>query len=35
MLLNPNWVAEVEAAKELKLYGSDEAGIAYTETPLP
>lgn len=35
MLLNPNWVAEVEAAKELKLYGSDEAGVAYTDTPLP
>ncbi len=35
MLLNPNWVSEVEAAKELKLYGSDEAGIAYTKTPLP
>ena len=35
MLLNPNWVAEVEAAKELKLYGSDEAGIAYSDTPLP
>jgi 2,4-dienoyl-CoA reductase-like NADH-dependent reductase (Old Yellow Enzyme family) len=35
MLLNPNWVAEVKAAKELKLYGSDAAGIAYTETPLP
>ena len=35
MLLNPNWVAEVEAGKELKLYGSDEAGVAYTDTPLP
>ena len=35
MLLNPNWVSGVEAAKELKLYGSDEAGIAYTKTPLP
>ncbi len=35
MLLNPNWVAEVEVAKELKLYGSDEAGIAYSDTPLP
>jgi 2,4-dienoyl-CoA reductase-like NADH-dependent reductase (Old Yellow Enzyme family) len=35
MLLNPNWVSEVEAAKKLKLYGSDEAGIAYTKTPLP
>jgi 2,4-dienoyl-CoA reductase-like NADH-dependent reductase (Old Yellow Enzyme family) len=35
MLLNPNWVAGVEAGKELKLYGSDEAGIAYSDTPLP
>ena len=35
MLLNPNWVSEVEAAKELKSYGSDDAGIAYTQTPLP
>ncbi|MBU0970726.1 MAG: NADH-dependent flavin oxidoreductase [Proteobacteria bacterium] len=35
MLLNPNWVAEVEAGKELKLYGSDEAGVAYSDTPLP
>ncbi len=35
MLLNPTWVSEVESAKKLKLYGSDEAGIAYTPTPLP
>jgi 2,4-dienoyl-CoA reductase-like NADH-dependent reductase (Old Yellow Enzyme family) len=35
MLLNPLWVSEVEAAKELKLFGSDEANIAYTDTPLP
>jgi 2,4-dienoyl-CoA reductase-like NADH-dependent reductase (Old Yellow Enzyme family) len=35
MLLNPNWVSEVEAAIKLTLYGSDEAGIAYTKTPLP
>jgi len=35
MLLNPLWVSDVEASKELKLYGSDEAGVAYTETPLP
>jgi 2,4-dienoyl-CoA reductase-like NADH-dependent reductase (Old Yellow Enzyme family) len=34
-LLNPDWVADVEAGKELTLYGSDEAGVAYTETPLP
>ena len=35
MLLNPDWVRDVEAGKDLKLYASDEAGVAYTETPLP
>jgi 2,4-dienoyl-CoA reductase-like NADH-dependent reductase (Old Yellow Enzyme family) len=35
MLLNPLWTSDVEDSKELKLYGSDEAGVAYTETPLP
>lgn len=35
MLLNPNWVEDVRAGKPMKVYGSDEAGIAYTETPLP
>ena len=34
-LLNPRWVAEVAEGKELKLYGSDEAGVAYTDSPLP
>ena len=35
MLLNPFWVPDLKAGKKLKLYGSDEAGIAYTDTPLP
>jgi len=35
MLLNPDWVKDVEAGKDLKVYGSDEAGVAYTDTPLP
>ncbi|MCF8114033.1 MAG: NADH-dependent flavin oxidoreductase [Desulfotignum sp.] len=35
MLLNPNWVADIEANRELALYGSEEAGVAYTTTPLP
>jgi 2,4-dienoyl-CoA reductase-like NADH-dependent reductase (Old Yellow Enzyme family) len=35
MLLNPDWVADIEADRELPLYGSEEAGVAYTTTPLP
>ncbi|WP_022664459.1 NADH-dependent flavin oxidoreductase [Desulfospira joergensenii] len=35
MLLNPDWVTDLEASRELKVYSSEEAGIAYTETPLP
>lgn len=35
MLLNPDWVQDVAAGKELKAFGSDEAGVAYTDTPLP
>jgi 2,4-dienoyl-CoA reductase-like NADH-dependent reductase (Old Yellow Enzyme family) len=35
MLLNPNWVEDVRSGKDLLLYGSEEANIAYTETPLP
>lgn len=35
MLLNPNWVEDVRSGKDLPLYGSEEANIAYTETPLP
>ncbi|WDP90013.1 MAG: NADH-dependent flavin oxidoreductase [Desulfobacter sp.] len=35
MLLNPNWVGDVRDGKPLKLYSSEEAGVAYTDTPLP
>lgn len=35
MLLNPDWVQDVAAGKDLKVYGSDEAGVAYTDRPLP
>jgi 2,4-dienoyl-CoA reductase-like NADH-dependent reductase (Old Yellow Enzyme family) len=35
MLLNPNWVEEVRQGKPLPLYKSQEADIAYTDTPLP
>jgi 2,4-dienoyl-CoA reductase-like NADH-dependent reductase (Old Yellow Enzyme family) len=35
MLLNPNWVEDVRQGKELPLYKSSEAEVAYTDTPLP
>jgi 2,4-dienoyl-CoA reductase-like NADH-dependent reductase (Old Yellow Enzyme family) len=35
MLLNPDWVEDVRRGKELPLYKSSDADIAYTETPLP
>jgi 2,4-dienoyl-CoA reductase-like NADH-dependent reductase (Old Yellow Enzyme family) len=35
MLLNPNWVEDVRSGKDLPLYGSEQANIAYTEKPLP
>ncbi len=35
MLLNPDWVGDIEADRDLPLYGSEEAGVAYTTTPLP
>jgi 2,4-dienoyl-CoA reductase-like NADH-dependent reductase (Old Yellow Enzyme family) len=34
MLLNPNWVEDVRQGKELPLYKSSEAEVAYTDTPL-
>ena len=34
ILLNPNWVADLQAEKPMKKYASEEANIAYTETPL-
>jgi 2,4-dienoyl-CoA reductase-like NADH-dependent reductase (Old Yellow Enzyme family) len=35
ILLNPNWVADLQAEKSMEAYESDEANIAYTDTPLP
>ncbi len=35
MLLNPDWVADVKAGKTMPPYKSDDAGVAYTDTPLP
>jgi 2,4-dienoyl-CoA reductase-like NADH-dependent reductase (Old Yellow Enzyme family) len=34
-LLNPNWLADVRNGKQLPLYSSEDANIAYTEEPLP
>ena len=34
ILLNPNWVEDVRAGKELPLYKSEEANVAYTDEPL-
>ena len=34
-LLNPNWVADIKAGKELPLYSSQEANVAYTGEPIP
>ena len=34
MLLNPNWVEDVRASKELPVYKSKETDIAYTAEPL-
>lgn len=35
ILLNPNWVNDVRSGKELSLYKSNDANIAYTDEPLP
>jgi 2,4-dienoyl-CoA reductase-like NADH-dependent reductase (Old Yellow Enzyme family) len=35
ILLNPNWVDEIRNGNELPLYESKEAGVAYSDTPLP
>lgn len=35
ILLNPDWVEDIRAGKELPLYKSEEANIAYTDEPLP
>ena len=34
ILLNPNWVEDVRKGKQLPLYKSEEANIAYTDEPL-
>ena len=34
MLLNPNWVEDVRSGKDLPLYKSEEADVAYTDKPL-
>jgi 2,4-dienoyl-CoA reductase-like NADH-dependent reductase (Old Yellow Enzyme family) len=35
ILLNPNWIDDIRQSKELPLYKSDEANVAYTDKPLP
>ena len=35
LLLNPGWVDDVRAGKELPLYRAEDANIAYTAEPLP
>lgn len=35
MLLNPDWVEEVRAGKDLPLHQSEDANVAYTEEALP
>jgi len=35
MLLNPDWVEDVRAGKQMPPYGSDEANVAYSDKPLP
>jgi len=34
LLLNPDWIADVHADKDLKRYTSEEAAVAYTPEPL-
>jgi len=34
-LLNPNWEEDVRSGKQLSIYTSEDANIAYTDTPLP
>lgn len=35
ILLNPDWVEDIKARKPLEAFKSDDANIAYTDTPLP
>lgn len=34
-LLNPDWVEDLRAGKELPLYAAEDANVAYTTEPLP
>ncbi len=34
-LLNPNWIEDVRTAKYLPAYKSEDANVAYSDTPLP
>ena len=34
ILLNPNWVDDIRQSKELPLYKSEDANVAYTDEPL-
>jgi 2,4-dienoyl-CoA reductase-like NADH-dependent reductase (Old Yellow Enzyme family) len=35
LLLNPNWAEDIREGKQLPLYKSEKANIAYTDEPLP
>jgi 2,4-dienoyl-CoA reductase-like NADH-dependent reductase (Old Yellow Enzyme family) len=35
LLLNPEWVEDVRSGKQLPVYKSEEANVAYTDEPLP
>jgi 2,4-dienoyl-CoA reductase-like NADH-dependent reductase (Old Yellow Enzyme family) len=35
ILLNPDWVEDIRARKGLEAYQTEDANIAYTDTPLP
>ncbi|MGW8272699.1 MAG: oxidoreductase [Thermodesulfovibrionales bacterium] len=35
LLLNPSWIDDIRVGKPLRPYTSEEANIAYTDTPLP
>lgn len=35
LLLNPDWIADVKAGKEMPPYKAEDANIAYTDKPLP
>jgi 2,4-dienoyl-CoA reductase-like NADH-dependent reductase (Old Yellow Enzyme family) len=34
ILLNPNWVDDIHRSRELPLYKSEDANVAYTDEPL-